>query len=196
MRKSSGLFFLFFILLSAIPQLAYIYPIIIIFVVVTIVYSVLIRLRTIDKGNPVARTSPLSNEVAKEIKEKYNTTDPSDTIATYDPALVEINRFGDLAQVSTMTIKLLNLPKKLQSEETMMFLNEGEQVILEPPASSIATVAVYDRSKHLLGYIPKTKNRNILTLISQQRIIRAKIIKLNKSAWNKYIEIEITYKIN
>lgn len=172
------------------------YPIVIIFIFGTFIYNTVIRLVAMEKGNPVARTSSQENKVAKEIKEKYNTMDPDDTIATYDPALVQINRFDDMAQTSTMTVRLLNPPRKLQSEETMMFLNEGELVILEPPASSLATVAVYDRSKHLLGYVPKTKNGTILSLINQQRIIKGRVIRLNKSMWNKFIQVEITYKNN
>lgn len=196
MRKYIGLFFLFFVLLNVIPGIAFVYPVIIIFVSVTIVYNALIRYRTFEKGNPVARSSNQVNEVAKEIKEKYNTRDPDDTIATYDPALVEINRFGDMTQTTTTTIRLINPPKRLQTEDVMLFLNEGEQIILEPPASVIATVAVYDRSKHLIGYIPKTKNGTMISLINQQKITRGIVTKINRSAWNKYIEIEITYKVN
>jgi hypothetical protein len=172
------------------------YPVVIALTVGLFIFNSVVRLGALNKGNPVARTSTQENKVAKELKEKYNRIDPDDTIATYDPALVEINRFGDMSQISTTTMRLMYPPKKLQKEETMMFLNEGEQVILEPPASSLATVAVYDRSKHLLGYIPKLKNGTVLSLINQQRIIRGKITKLNKTMWNKFIEIEISYKTN
>jgi len=196
MRKLIGLFFLFFILLNIIPGIAFVYPVIIIFVTVTIIYNATVRYRTLEKGNPLARSSNQVNEVAKEIKEKYNTRNPDDTIATYDPALVEMNRFGDMTKTTSTTIKLLTPPRKLQNEDVMLFLNEGEQVILEPPASAIATVAVYDRSKHLIGYIPKTKNGIVVSLINQQKITRGIVTKLNRSAWNKYIEIELTYKIN
>lgn len=196
MRKSSGLFFLFLILFSIFAEIDFFYPILIVFIGVSFINFVLKRFVSPAKGKPAARPDTMINDVAKEIKEKYNTKNPDDTIGTYDPALVEINRFGDLAQATTTRMRLVNPPKKLQCEEITMFLNEGEQVILEPPTTSLATIAVYDRSKHLLGYIPKIKNGVVLSLIAQQRIIRAKVIKLNKSFWNKYIEIEITYKIN
>ncbi len=89
---------------------------------------------------------------------------------------------------------LVNPTKKNRPEETMMFLNEGEQVILEPPTSALATVAVYDRSKHLLGYVPKMKNNVVLSLINSERIVKGQIIKLTKNFFMQNIEIEIKYR--
>jgi hypothetical protein len=72
------------------------YPVVIALTVGLFIFNSVVRLGALNKGNPVARTSTQENKVAKELKEKYNRIDPDDTIATYDPALVEINRFGDM----------------------------------------------------------------------------------------------------
>lgn len=158
------------------------------------IFNTLLKKRPFEKGNPWADRMPSQDEVASEIKEKFDTRNPYDTVATYDPALVEINRFDDLVQTSTIKMTLLNPPKKDRPEETMMFLNEGEQIILEPPTSMLATVAVYDRSKHLLGYVPKTRNGTVMSLINSERIVKGYISKLTKTLLTNNIEIEIEYK--
>jgi|SRR5690554_1214147 len=175
-------------------EVIYFLPILVPIITFVVVYNVVLKYRPLEQGHPKARTSQATNEFASEIKKKYNAGDPYDTIKTYDPALIEINRFDDQIATSTLITPLVNPLKKLRPEETMMFLNEGEQVIMEPPTSSLSTVAVYDRSKHLLGYIPKTKNNAVLALLKNQRIVKGQITELSKTLFGHRIVIEIEYK--
>lgn len=195
MRKILGYVILSVILVNFFEiEFVYFLPILIPIIVFVVIYNVVVKYRPLEQGHPKVITSQKENEFASEIKEKYNTSDPYDTIKTYDPALIEINRFDDLIPTSILTTTLINPLKKLRPEETMMFLNEGEQVIMEPPASALSTVAVYDRSKHLIGYIPKTKNNMVLALLKNQRIIKGRITRINKTLFGNQIEIEIKYK--
>jgi len=195
MRKLFGYLFFVFVLINFLRfEIVYFLPVLVPLFIFIVIYNVMLRFRPLEVGHPKEQASNQDNTFAAEIKQKFNTSDPYDTIATYDPVLVEIDRFNDLVSTSTMKVRLLNPPKKHRDEETMMFLNEGEQVILEPATSRLSTIAVYDRSKHLLGYIPKNKNNTILQLINQQRIIKGIIISLNKSFFTHTIDIEIEYK--
>ena len=195
MRKFIGFIFVFIFIVNFLGIAWFtLLPILIPLVVFVVIYNVLVKFRPLEQGNPSADSKPYDAQVAADIKKKYNTRDPYDTVATYDPALVEISRFEDQVGTSTMTMILVNPTKKNRPEETMMFLNEGEQVILEPPTSALATVAVYDRSKHLLGYVPKMKNNVVLSLINSERIVKGQIIKLTKNFFMQNIEIEIKYR--
>ncbi len=195
MRKILGFIFVFIFIINFLGITWFmILPFLIPVVVFVLIYNVLVKFRPLEQGNPSADTMSIDDQVASDIRKKYNTIDPYDTIATYDPALVEISRFGDPVGTSTLKTTLINPPKKHRPEETMMFLNEGEQVILEPPTSALSTIAVYDRSKHLLGYIPKMKNNIVLSLINNERIIKGQITRLTKNFLTQTIEIEIVYR--
>lgn len=195
MRKIFGYVIALLIIINFLGfSLVYLLPILIPFITFIVVYNLVVKYRPLEQGHPKARTSQKENEFASEIKEKYNTSDPYDTIKTYDPALIEINRFDDLIPTSSVKTTLVNPIKKLRPEETMMFLNEGEQVIMEPPTSALSTVAVYDRSKHLIGYIPKTKNNMVLALLKNQRIVKGQITRIKKTLFGHHVEIEIEYK--
>lgn len=195
MRKIFGYVIVLLIIINFLGfSLVYLLPILIPFITFIVVYNLVVKYRPLEQGHPTARTSQKENEFASEIKEKYNTSDPYDTIKTYDPALIEINRFDDLIPTSSVKTTLVNPIKKLRPEETMMFLNEGEQVIMEPPTSALSTVAVYDRSKHLIGYIPKTKNNMVLALLKNQRIVKGQITRIKKTLFGHHVEIEIEYK--
>ena len=195
MRKILGFIFVFIFIINFLGLTWFmVLPFLVPLVVFLVIYNVLVKFRPLEQGNPSADSQPFEDQVASDIKKKYVTGDPYDTVATYDPALVEISRFGDPVGTSSITTTLVNPPKKQRPEETMMFLNEGEQVILEPPTSALSTVAVYDRSKHLLGYIPKMKNNTVLSLINNERIIKGQITKLTKNFLTQSIEVEIVYR--
>lgn len=194
MTKSFGLYFIFFLLFLVFSQVTFLSPFIIIGLV--FLYAFRKQVKSPQKNQPMEDYKQADGKSVQVSEEKFTSIQPKEKITAYDPALVKNSHFKEISQVTSLTLRLMPAPKKLQSEDATLFLHEGEQCIFKLPKSSLATVAVYDRSMHLIGYIPKIKNSLIVNLIDNQRLIKGEVIKLNKSTWNKYIEIEITYQTN
>lgn len=112
----------------------------------------------------------------------------------YDPTLIDAFRYVDYSNANKTTMTLTNVKRTKQLAETLMFINEGEQVILSRGPSLFGSVGVYDRSKTLLGYIPKVRNSAVNQMMIDKRLYKIQITRITKTILGYIIQIELTYK--
>lgn len=162
-----------------------------IFISIYRIINASIRKQTRPMDQPLPPT--ISDEVYSNEHDKAHTYSHPTDDNFYDPTLIDAFRYIDFSNANKTTVTLTNVRKTKQLEETLMFINEGEQVILEMSPSLIANIGVYDRSKTLIGYIPKVRIALLNQLMREQRLIKIQISKITKTFVGYIIQLELTY---
>ena len=126
-----------------------------------------------------------------------NAKNDSNKPVTVDPTRSELfsqNNQTKSVVSKTLPITLVLPPKKQREDDALMFLSEGEEVVLIATGSRNRPVAVYDRSKHLIGYLPPAIGVKMVRFLDANRVQFAKVESVNERFNNKVIKISIEIK--
>ena len=196
MKNYSWLLILFVVFFFVFAESAFfIFPFIFAAIIFISIFRVISSLKANTPNPPQPPRYPqepkLSFENEHDLVHTY--THPADD-GFYDPTLIDAFRYIDYSNANKTTMTLTNVKGSKQLAETLMFINEGEQVILSTGPSLFGSIGVYDRAKTLLGYIPKVRNGAVNQMMMDKRLYKIQISRITKTILGYIIQVELTYK--
>lgn len=169
---------------------------------------VIFVLPAILSSRQVSTKSPSPNQPSNSENSKQSDTQ-LDPLEQWDPEIInqtvevkpmdkptpfDTNQVFKTQVKTTKAIPVILPPKQQREDDALMFLSENEEVILSATGSRNRPIAVYDRSKHLIGYLAPAIGLNLLKYLDAGKISYAQIDSISQRFNTPSIKIKVEIK--